>query len=200
MKKAIVLQIISIAFCSQAVAKDIAKSCEQIGKYEEFMLQSNTMQATFKQFINGKYNSGGEFFMKKPNKMLINYNDGEINAFIGINGKIATYLDKDLEQISHIPENKTPAHFILGSKTKLSDMKLEKCEKIANIYRIYFSEDTSVASGKFALDFTEINNDIKLTTISVTDKSNQKIELAFEDIKRNIEINDKIFIIKDPRL
>lgn len=187
----------TIAF-QQNKALAIPDTCKDIFKYEEFMLKTETLSSDFTQSINEKITSGGVFLMKKPNKMLIDYTTGDVNSTIGINGKIATYLDKDLEQISRIPESKTPAYYILSSKVKLSDMKIESCEDGENFYSVIFKEENSFASGKFEINFTKDASSIK--SISILDKSGQKTQINFTNQVRNLEISDKKFVIKDPNL
>lgn len=173
--------------------------CNEIEPYDASLSSMRTMRADFVQNINGQYHSSGVFLLKKPTKILIDYNKGEVNAFVGVNGNLATYLDKDLEQISHIPKDKTPAHFILNGDKKLLSMNIIKCGKIENNeYAVTFVQDTNLISGKFTLIFNQETLDI--TRILVSQKGSDDVEIKFFNTKINTEIPDKNFIIKDPRL
>lgn len=177
--------------------------CPDIAKFDDFVEKTTTMKADFVQYINDQENASGVFLLKKPDKMLIDYKKGDINAVAGINGKIATYLDRDLGQISHIPQSKTPAYFVLTSKVKLSDTDLKHCGGGKdNTYLVQFRQKTDMFSGEFVLVFKldGDKNPIELEAIAVKNEDESTARLDFTNVQRNIEISNREFTIKDPNL
>ncbi|QED23815.1 LolA family protein [Candidatus Deianiraea vastatrix] len=193
--KSILSLILITFFVNTSLAKE---NCTHLEKYDNALSSISTMQADFTQNINGKYHSSGKFLMKKPEKILIDYNKGAVNALIGVNGKLATYLDKDLEQISHIPKDKTPAHFLLNTDKQLSKMNIQECSDEKNGgYAITFLQATDIVSGKFTMIF---DKNAVISKILVEQGDGDLIDLTFTNVALNGEIPNSKFIIKDPRL
>lgn len=172
--------------------------CINSEKYEESLRNISTMRTDFTQNINGKFDSSGFFLLKRPGKMLVDYNHGSVDAIIGVNGKIITYLNRETEQISHIPKSKTPVHFILDNTKKFSELNLLKCEEIGDNFIVRFKQENETVSGTFALFFDK--NTAELTRIATINSGGDEIELIFANTKLNVDIPDRNFTIKDPRL
>ncbi len=195
MKIALFIYII-LFFSNYSFAK--SATCAGGEKYENTLKNISTMQASFVQNINGKYDSSGIFLLKRPGKMLVDYNKGNVDAVIGINGKIVTYLNRESEQISHIPRDKTPAHFILDHQ-KFADLNIIKCEISNGEFSVEIHQEIqNGGTGVFKLFFNETSADI--VKISTINENKDEIALVFANSVINGEISDKKFVIQDPRL
>jgi len=173
-----------------------SKKCD-LDKYQKSLDEVQTLELNFDQYVNEKYYSSGVIYLKKPDKMLIDYNKGEINSIILINGNVITYYDKDLEQFSHLPKKNLPIYEVLKNKIKLSDLQIIKCEKIGNSYQINFLHKDDFFNGEFAFSFDLI--DFSLKKISSM-QNNEIIALNLKILNKNTEISDKKFIIKNNNL
>jgi outer membrane lipoprotein-sorting protein len=163
-------------------------------KYEDYLMQIETLCADFNQTLNGKKNGKGIFMLKRPNNMKIDYTQGQ-DVLIISKKNFLIYYDKELEETSHIPKSKTPVSFILEKK-KFSDLNIISCED-GDIFNISFkrkdNEDEAIVTLSFEKDIP------KLRSIKVKNQS-EIVEIIMENLIENKEINDKEFFFKDNRI
>lgn len=199
MNKILFLLLIIFAYFVNSINAH-SLDCQGIEKYETFLQSADTITANFVQKINKKNNSSGIFLLKRPKKMRIEYNNGDLDAVITVNGSIITYFNRELDQISHISKDKIPVHFILSNKIKFKDLDVELCNLDVknNTYYIVFNQKTDFVSGKFTMSFDSKSSELK--GISVLHQNGDEVDLIMSNLKINNEIKDSSFAIKDPRL
>lgn len=172
-------------------------ACEQSSLYEEYMSSFDTFEASFDQKVNGKYNASGILKISRPDKMRIEYNKGEVNSVIVVNGEVITYLDRSLGQISYLPKNKTPVHFILNKGIKFAQLKANLCKSLKESFIIsipYFESQ----SGKIDMVFTK--NPVKIIKIHSINENNEEVELLFKDQKIGEKFDTLDFVVQNPNL
>lgn len=141
-----------------------------------------TYQANFKQIITNQSNKdiiyNGKLFIKNPNLILWIYNE-PMKKYVYINNKDVTIIEPELEQAIITKLSQEIDIFrILKESKKISKNIYEN--KINNIlYSIKFK-----------------NN--KLKNISYKDEIDNNVNITFNHIEENIDINNSIFKYKIP--
>lgn len=184
---------ILLAFSFAGVAN---ASCSEskYNKYEEYLMQIDTLSADFIQTLNGKKNGKGIFMLKRPNNMKIDYTEGQ-DVLIISKKNFLIYYDKELEETSHIPKSKTPVSFILEKK-KFSDLNILSCEE-KDIFIVSFKRKDKDDEAIVTLSFDK--EVPRLRSIKVKNQS-ETVEIVMENLLENKEINDKEFFFKDNRI
>lgn len=172
-----------------------------IDKIENFFRNLKTIQGNFVQF--SEINEGmseGKFYIKKPQKIRFEYTNPN-NILIVSSGDLVNYYDRDLNEITIIPISKTPIPLLFNSNFGLDANK-------SNLINLVINPDGTkkillkmiIEELEYFVEYTFDNQITKIMEISVYDESKQKTTLSLSHTLINNEINDSIFIFKNPRL
>ena len=115
--------IICLGFMLLAKAA-LAQNAEDIVKIEDYLNNLHSLKATFVQMASNGTTAEGRLFIKKPNKIRMEYAE-PTNVLIVGNGDIITYKDIDLDQITNIDYDDIPLSMILDNRIKLDGNKLK---------------------------------------------------------------------------
>ena len=107
-----------------------ALSSQEVKKIEDYLNSLNSMKATFVQMASNGATAEGRLFIKKPNKIRMEYAE-PTNVLIVGNGDLITYQDLDLDQVTNIEYKDIPLSLILTDKIKLDGDTL----KIIAVYQ-----------------------------------------------------------------
>jgi outer membrane lipoprotein-sorting protein len=176
----------------QSFALDVSDFCSYLSSIQ-------ALKANFVEIIDGKKNEG-VIFLKKPERVLIDYRKGDIAAKIAINGKKVVFLDKKAEQITHL-EHGFYNFFHIFSDDKLCKSGFVGIENndlcIIDLY--------NQQKYRVCFDLKDDNAEmlIKIDLI-YGDKNVEKFvnysEIKLIKIRKNIDLSNDIFNLRDPRL
>lgn len=175
-----------------------AQSAENIQKIENYLNSMKSIEATFVQMASNGSTAEGRLFIKKPNKIRMEYAE-PTNVLIVGNGVDIVYNDLDLDQVTHIDYDDIPASMILSDKIKIDGEKV----KIIDFY-----QDTGSTSitldyadkgdvGPITLVFS--NNPMELKQWKIVDPQSVEVSVSLYDAKRDIEIDDDVFKFKNKK-
>jgi outer membrane lipoprotein-sorting protein len=171
-----------------------------IDDVEVYLNGLNTVEANFIQDdITNSILSEGKFYMMRPNKLRIDYKiPNEISLYV--NGKVITYYDKELDEISNIPTTSTPLHFLLKENISLNDKNIIVEKVIDNKTNIILTlrEKDKEDNGILTILFKK--NPISLKSINIKNEVGQEIEMEFLNMEVNKSIKKSIFDFISPRL
>lgn len=171
-----------------------------IDKVNQYFLDLSTMKSNFIQYndFDGSM-AEGIFYISKPNKLRFEYTN-PFKALLITNGKITTFHDMDLDEISNIPTSKTPLSFLLQSNQSLDNenivvKSIKNKNEVVDIETEYKYED-NVYSITYIFD-KEIKS---LKGIDFIDENKQEINLTLFNSEKNIKLDKNLFVFKNPRL
>ncbi len=177
------------------------KEKEIIKKVNKYFFELKTIKSNFIQYsdFDGSV-AEGIFYILKPNKLRFEYTTPFKNLLI-TNGKITTFYEMDLDEISNIPTTSTPLSFLLQEKQDLETIN-------SNILTIEENEDKNLVikteniqdKNKYFIDYIFDKNIENLKGINFMDENQQSINLTFFNLNKNIELNKDLFLFKNPRL
>lgn len=175
-----------------------AQSAENLQKIETYLNNIKSMEATFVQMASNGATAEGRLFIKKPNKIRMEYAE-PTNVLIVGDGDFIVYNDLDLDQVTHIDYNDIPASLILSDKIKIDGEKI----KVIDFYQD--SGSTSITLdyvnkgdlGPITLVFS--NNPLELKQWKIVDPQSVEVSVSLYDIKKDFEIDDNVFKFKNKK-
>ena len=125
MRKLLLLLVCLYAGMAEAVVPDALKTKENtaiLAKAENLLNSFTTMRSRFTQFSNkdGDYLQHGDFYLSRPNKMRLVYDEPAELEFVA-DGYYLIYHDKSFDQVSYLEINQTPAAILLKPNFSFSD-------------------------------------------------------------------------------
>ena len=163
----------------------------RVEKYlnELFTLKSRFLQAT----STGSYTEG-TLYLSRPGKMRIEY-DPPVKLLIVADGYWLIYNDIELDQITHLPLQTTPANILLKEKISLlnSDLIISKVENTPGIVSITLVP-TDENRSQITLVFSD--NPLELKKWVVVDNQGVTTSVSLLSTQRDISLDSKLFKIK----
>ena len=101
-----------------------AQSSENLQKIESYLNNIKSLEATFVQMASNGATAEGRLFIKKPNKIRMEYAE-PTNVLIVGDGNFIVYNDLDLDQVTHIDYEDIPASLILSNLIKIDGKDLK---------------------------------------------------------------------------
>ena len=156
------------------------------------------MEATFVQMASNGATAEGRLFIKKPNKIRMEYAE-PTNVLIVGDGNFIVYNDLDLDQVTHIDYEDIPASLILSNLIKIDGKDL----KVLDFYQD--SGSTSITLdyakkgdiGPITLVFS--NNPLELKQWKIVDPQSVEVTVSLYDIKKDIDLDDSVFKFKNKK-
>ena len=175
-----------------------AQNAENIKKIETYLNNIKSLEATFVQMASNAATAEGRLFIKKPNKIRMEYAD-PVNVLIVGDGNFIVYNDTELGQVTHIDYDDIPASLILANDIKIDGKKI----KVSDFYQD--SGSTSITLdytsggdiGPITLVFS--NNPMELKQWKIVDPQSVEVAVSLYDAKKDIPLDDKIFKFKEKK-
>ena len=175
-----------------------AQSAENVQKIENYLNSIKSIEATFVQMASNGSTAEGRLFIKKPNKLRMEYAE-PTNVLIVGNGEHIIYNDIDLDQVTHIDYDDIPASMILSDKIKIDGEKI----KVIDFYQ-------DRGSTSITLDYTQkgdigpitlvfSNNPLELKRWKIVDPQSVEVSVSLYDAKRDGDIDDNVFKFKNKK-
>jgi outer membrane lipoprotein-sorting protein len=181
-------------FCKVAAAQ----TSEDIQNIENYLNNLGSMQATFVQMASNGATAEGRIFIKKPNKIRMEYAE-PTNVLIVGNGDFITYKDLDLDQITNIDYDDIPLSLILSNKIKLegADFKIIDFYKDKGSTSITLEMKEKSDTGPITLVFS--NNPFELKQWKIVDPQSVEVTLSLYDAQKDIDIDEDVFVFRDKK-
>ena len=188
------LALLGILMATQARAQ----SAENIKRIEAYLNNIKSLEATFVQMASNGATAEGRLFIKKPNKIRMEYAD-PVNVLIVGDGNFIVYNDTELDQVTHIDYDDIPASLILANDIKIDGKKI----KVVDFYQD--SGSTSITleyanSGDLGpITLVISNNPMELKQWKIVDPQSVEVAVSLYDAKKDVPLDDKIFKFKEKK-
>ncbi len=175
-----------------------AQSAENLRTIETYLNSLNSMEATFIQMSSNGGTAEGRLFIKKPNKIRMEYAE-PTNVLIVGDGKDIVYNDYELDQVTHIDYNDIPATLLLDNDIKIDGKKI----KVSDFYQDSGSTTITLDYadrgdvGPITLVFS--NNPMELLQWKIVDPQSIEVTVSLYDTKKDLQLDDKIFKFKNKK-
>ena len=192
---------ICVAFfiAQNAAAENLAEKYQaDLAPIESYLNNIKNLSAKFTQESDGHLVEG-KFFLARNSessgKMRVEYAT-QPKILIVVNGSILSYYDIELEEISHLSTNTTPASFLTRPNISFlaKDVEVTAVKKGANQIKISLMKKNRKDAGEFSLTFQ--TNPLQVVKMEIKNERDQVVAVTLSDIDFSSVISDKMFVIK----
>jgi outer membrane lipoprotein-sorting protein len=164
---------------------------KDLRRIEAYLNNMKTLRAGFLQVSSKGGVATGKFFMARPGKMRFEY-DPPSSILMISDGLFLIYIDKDLEQVSHLWLKNTPIGFLVEEDIKLSgDVTVTKFSKGSSILRATIAKTKDKEQGSITLIFTE--SPLQLRKWAVIDAQGLETTVTLNNLESAVKIDPALF-------
>ena len=198
LKNLFIVVVLSIYAPNFAKGADLTQhDLDDISKIENYLNSITTFKSNFLQTTSTGERSGGVLFLDRPGKMRVQYDEPSPILLVS-DGTYIIYVEKNLEQISHIPISQTPLKVLIEK-----DVNLQAWYKIKDIKRgpgtvrltLIMKDDLSL--GLVQLLFSD--RPMQLRQWTIRDQQGIEVRVSLMDMQRGARFDPKLFEV-DPNL
>lgn len=156
-----------------------------------------SMQGTFVQVGPDGDLSEGNFYMRRPGRIRFEYNPPNPTLIVADGFWVGVYdtIDNTLDRF---PLSETPLDLLLRDRVDLREEEaIESIERSAGQLRVRAIDPDAPDQGSITMVFTD--NPLELTQWIVVDGEGLATTVALSEVRRNVELDPRLFFIADPR-
>jgi outer membrane lipoprotein-sorting protein len=178
-----------------AASSNFGQNSLELKQIESYLNNIKNLSAKFVQETSDGNIVEGKFFLSRPGKMRIEYAT-QPKIIIVVNGSVLSYYDVELDEISHLSTNTTPASFLTRPNISFDakDVEITDFKKSANQIKVSVMKKNRKEAGEFSLVFAL--NPLRFLKMEVKNDLNQIIGVTLLDTDFSSDISDKMFILK----
>ena len=168
-----------------------------VGRIEAYLNRIGTLKARFLQVSSTGELSEGTLFISRPGKLRIEY-DPPVPILIVASGGVLTYFDKELEQVSEIDLQSTPAGILIGENISFfsGDFTLTRFKRRADVARVTLVRTEDPQEGSLTLIFSD--RPLTLRKWIVTDAQGVKTTVSLLKTRFGLPLNPDLFTFEAP--
>ena len=168
-----------------------------VGRIEAYLNRIRTLKARFLQVASTGDLSEGTLFISRPGKLRIEY-DPPMPILIVAAGGVLTYIDKELEQVSEIDIESTPAGFLLQETVSFfsGDFTLTRFKRQANAARVTLVRTEDPREGSLTLIFSD--RPLILRKWIVIDAQGVETTVSLLKTRFGLPLNPELFQFEAP--
>jgi len=186
----IALMSLFISFSNANAGK--TDNSEILSKIENYLNNMMTMEADFTQASSNGAIVDGKLYISKPKKLRMEYNEPLPVSIIG-DGDYIIYIDKELDQVTHIDYKDIPASILFENNIDFNkkNIKINSIEKDAGTTRLSINYKDSAYAGDLTLVFQ--NTPFELKQWQVIDAQNISTIVSLYNLNRDIKLDKSLF-------
>ena len=172
-----------------------SKEKREINRIEVYLNGIKSLRADFLQVSSNGNMATGKLYMARPGKIRFEY-DPPSPILLLSDGYFLRYVDKDLEQVTHLWLDNTPIGFLLDEDIKLSkSITVTKFSQNANVLIINLKNSEKPEQGAISLIFSD--KPLKLKKWVIKDAQGITTTITLNNSERAIELNPTLFKLTD---
>ena len=162
-----------------------------VRRIEDYLNSITTMQAKFTQINPDGTAAQGTVYIQRPGFLRFDYAPPD-SYLIVANGVWFIYVDRELQQVSHIPLRQTLAWFLVRDPISLSDgVSITRFERGPGTMRVSFVETDDPEAGSVTFAFGD--RPLELKSWSVTDPQRQDTRVTIDSPQFGLPLNRELF-------
>ncbi len=183
-----------------APPKPAALTADQKADVERVQAYLNgirTLTSRFEQVSGDGGTATGKLWLARPGRMRFEY-DPPVPVLLVANGKNIFYYDKELQQVSELRLEDTPAGFLLRDQITLSgDVTLTHFEHKPGAIRLTMVETAEPGQGSATLVLAD--KPLELRQWTIVDPQQKRVTVSLADPQYGAPVDEKLFYWTDPR-
>jgi len=163
-----------------------------VKKAEATLNGITTMKARFIQVDADGASHEGDLYISRPGKMRLVY-DPPTPMLMVADGVFLIYVDKEMDDVSHVDLNDTPAGLLLKKNLSFSDpaVKLLGVKLGNNTVEITATQAKDPTAGKLTFVFSD--NPFEMRQWRVVDAQNKEVQVTLVNPSYGVPVDSKLF-------
>jgi outer membrane lipoprotein-sorting protein len=168
-----------------------------VDRVQNYLNGIRTLASRFDQYSGEGNRATGQLWLARPGRMRFEY-DPPVPVLLVANGNNIFYYDKELQQVSELRIEDTPAGFLLRDQIVLSgDVTLTRFEHKPGAIRLTMVETTEPGQGSATLVLDD--RPLELRQWTIVDPQQKEVTVALTDPHYGAPVDEKLFYWTDPR-
>ena len=168
-----------------------------VERVQSYLNSIRTLASRFEQYSGEGNQATGQLWLARPGRMRFEY-DPPVPVLLVANGKNIFYYDKDLQQVSELRVEDTPAGFLLRDQITLSgDVTLTRFEHKPGAIRLTMVQTSEPGQGSATLVLDD--KPLQLKQWTIVDPQQKEVTVVLDDPHYGAPIDEKLFYWTDPR-
>ena len=165
-------------------------------RIETYLNDLGTMQSRFVQANPDGTHSEGTMYLQRPGKLRFEYDPPDPYLII-THGKWFIYVDKELEEATYLPVDKTPAYFIVKKDIKFGGrLRVASFRSADKVLRVELEQADEPDSGKVMMVFTDAP--LRLRKWQVLDAQGDLTDTTLINPVFDVPLNEALFEYDGP--
>lgn len=170
-----------------------AKDKTDVERVETYLNAITTLKARFIQRASTGNLASGTVYISRPGRMRFEY-DPPAQILLVADGWFVIYVDKELEQISHVPISSTPLSILLSENLNLMDNHdIAFVERGPGSLAVTLTMKADPEAGVVRLLFAD--EPMVLKQWYIRDPQGIEVRVSLLDIERNLAFDSALFQI-----
>ena len=186
-------------FVQPAAAQSVEEAVQAVEiHYRELVdLTAKVVQKNHLKALERTQTFDAVLWVRKPGRLRLDYSNGQV---ILIDNKAALFYSRKSEQVikktfSDIEQMNIPVAFLLGAAHIRDDFEVRRPDATAPRLLELTPKKTGAAMKKLVLRSDDAG---RITSLDILDKTGNRTEVSFSDLKENAGLDDKVFVFKAP--
>ncbi len=160
-------------------------------RVEDYLESLSTLRSRFLQTSSNGGVETGKLFMSRPGKLRFEY-DPPASILMISDGIFLIYIDKDLDQVTHIFLKSTPVNFLVREDIRMDgDITVTKIRRSPGMLRITIRDTDEPGKGSMTLIFTD--KPLALRKWTVIDAQNIRTNVMLTGVETGMTLDLKLF-------
>jgi outer membrane lipoprotein-sorting protein len=169
----------------------------EVVQIEDYLNGIRTLASNFEQVTGEGGIATGKLYLSRPGRMRFEY-DAPVPVLLVADGRDIHYYDRDLQQVTDLRIENTPAAFLLRDRIALSGgVTLTRYDHQPGVIRLTFVETAEPDQGSVTLTLTD--RPIELRQWTVVDPQQKRVTVTLTDPHYGAAVDGKLFNWTDPR-
>ena len=172
-------------------ARLTAQDKTDLKRVEDYLEGLSTLKAGFLQISSNGEVASGKIFMSRPGKMRFEY-DPPASILMIADGIFLVYIDKDLDQVTHIFLKSTPVNFLVREDIRMDgDITVTRVARSPGVLRLTVQDTNEPEKGSLTLIFAD--NPLALRKWTVIDAQNIRTNVTLTGLETGMTLDPKLF-------
>jgi outer membrane lipoprotein-sorting protein len=184
-----------------APAKPIRLTDQQrveLMQVQDYLNSIRTLSSRFSQVTPDMRQSQGQIYLSRPGRMRIEY-DPPVPVLLVADGNGSIYYyDRELQQVTDMRANDTPAGFLLSERISLTgDLSVSSYEHNPGAIRVGLFETKEAGQGSVTMVLDD--KPLQLRQWTVVDSQHKQVTVTLDNPHYGVTLDPKLFYWTDPR-
>ena len=168
-----------------------------VARVEDYLNAMTTLQARFLQVTSSGAYAEGSIYISRPGKLRIEY-DPPVPVLMVSAGSWLIYYDKELEQVSFLDIDSTPAGYFVSERIEFGgEITVTGFERRRGVLRLSLVKTDDPLEGSMTLVFRD--RPLALKKWVVTDAQGIETTVSLLGVRSGHDLDPDLFRFADPR-